>query len=157
MVDASKPSAIGQEKLPGAAGRIAGNLHCAEHAFGTPWAIEISLQTMRAALDIAAVLSRHALAAFDLMGGNKALIEARKVWSWIERKQLRDFTFRDCFQSLRGSFQRAKDLEPAFEVLTERFYIAARPIGDGKPGRPPRIYDVNSSLTEQWSEPSSRD
>jgi hypothetical protein len=53
-------------KLPGAAARIAGNLHIAEHAFGLPADIELSHGTMQRALKFAAVLVEHAVAAFDL-------------------------------------------------------------------------------------------
>ena len=40
-------------KLPGAAVRIAGNLHCAEFAFGMPADSELSIDTMRRALQFA--------------------------------------------------------------------------------------------------------
>ena len=93
-------------KLAGAAVRIAGNLHGAGLAFGTPADSKLSIDTMRRALQFAAVLASHAVAAFDLMGADEALKNARKVWSWIQREHKPQFTFRDCFNALRGTFPR---------------------------------------------------
>src|SRR5262249_35831639 len=123
---------------------------CARHAFGRPDQVEVSLQTMRLAREIGEVLSRHALAAFDLMGEDTTVAGARKVWAWIVRKQLRVFKFRDCFRALQGTFHRADDLNPAFGVLVERGYIAPQG-SDDRPGRPSRPYLVNPTLTKDWS------
>ena len=60
-------------KLPGAAARLAGLLHCATHAHGEPWKEPIGLHTMTQTLNIAAVLCDHALYAFDLMEADLVL------------------------------------------------------------------------------------
>jgi Protein of unknown function (DUF3987) len=136
-------------KLPGAAVRIAGNLHVAEHAFEMPANSKVSLDTMRRALQFAAVLGEHAVAAFDLMGVDEALEGARKVWRWIQRERKPQFTFRDCFNALRGSFPRTAELERPIEVLVERHHVA---LLDSRPraGRPSRVYEVNPKLTARW-------
>jgi hypothetical protein len=136
-------------KLPGTTARIAGGLHCSDHAFATVLKREISGDAMQRALVLAAVLSEHALAVFDLMGENAALNGARKIWRCVTRKRWRTFSFRDAFQALRGSFTRAAELDAPFEVLIERSYIALRPT-ESRAGRPSRIYDVNPALTGQW-------
>ena len=74
-------------KLPGAVGRLAGLQHCVEHANEQPWSFAIDDETLGRTLNLAALLSRHALAAFDLMGADKDLNSARKVWQWIERNR----------------------------------------------------------------------
>lgn len=144
-------------KLPGAAIRISGLLHCALHARGEPWAQEISKDTMSRALTIAAILSDHALAVFDMMGADPALESARKVWRWVERQRLSTFSARECFQALKGSFRRMADFEPVLDVLVERAYLLesakGAPIAPAKkhgPGRPSRILTVNPSISSGW-------
>jgi hypothetical protein len=140
-------------KLPGAAARIAGLFHCVEYAGTSPFPNEISLQIIKRALDIAAVLSEHALAAFGLMGADPAIEGAKKVWKWVKRTRSESFTARDCFQYLKGSFGRMDELQPALDVLVERAYIAQVSKKEKKgPGRPPSAsYCVNPSLTEDWA------
>jgi Protein of unknown function (DUF3987) len=135
-------------KLPGAAARIAGLFHCAEHALQMPH-LELSLETMRRALDFAAVLSEHALAAFDLMGADATLKDARKVWNWIQRERKPQFTFRDAFNALRGTFPRTADLERPIEVLVERSFVAPME-SPTRAGRPTRLYEVNPKLGAGW-------
>ena len=137
-------------KLPGAAARIAGLFHCAEHAHGQPWVIEISLIGMTHALTLAEALSAHALAVFDLMGADPGLDGARKVWRWVERHRHRTFTARMCHQDLRGIFKRAESLAPAFQVLLERGYLVEE-VPTQRPGRPSRGFTVNPVLMEGWS------
>jgi hypothetical protein len=136
-------------KLPGLAVRFAGNLHCADHRSEDASEIPVSFGTMRRALDYAAVAAIHALAAFDLMGGSPALKAARKLLRWIERERKAQFTFRDAHRALRGTYVMAEDLEPAFKVLTERFYLEELP-RPARVGRPQRTFAVNPQLIAQW-------
>jgi hypothetical protein len=136
-------------KLPGAAARIAGNLHVADHAFGTPANSKLSADTMQRAIGLAGVLSKHAVVAFDLMGADEALKAARKVWGWVVRERKPKFTFRDCFNALRGTYPRAVDLERPMEVLIERHHIALLE-SPPRAGRPTRIYEVNPKLSMEW-------
>ena len=135
-------------KLPGAVGRLAGLLHCAEHS--NPWATEIGHETLERALNLSAFLSRHALSAFDLMGADDDLNSARKVWQWIERNRRESFTSRDCFQALKGTYKRVAKINPAFDVLMERHYIFESP-HEKEVGRPSRTFNVNPKITENWS------
>jgi hypothetical protein len=84
-------------KLPGAALRVAGILHCVMHAQQQPWTVDLSLETMTHAVTVLTVLSQHALAVFDLMGADPTIDGARKVWRWIERGHRDRFTARQCF------------------------------------------------------------
>ncbi|MGO9056244.1 MAG: DUF3987 domain-containing protein [Candidatus Binataceae bacterium] len=139
-------------KLPGAGARIAGLLHCAKHCLGNPDNEAIDLGTMRHALDLAAVLTYHALAAFDLMGADLVVKDARKVWAWIKRQRKSTFTFRDCFRALQGTFPRAEHLEPAIVALVERGYIAPQEKARSTVGRPTRTFEVNPVLAGAWKE-----
>ena len=137
-------------KLPGAAARLAGLLHCADNP-SNPWTVPISKETMTAALSLAAVFADHALIAFDLMGGDPALEGARKVWRWVEKNRFPEFTKRDCFQTLRGTFKKVKMLEEPLGILTERNYLQAKEINSesGK-GRKSIRYFINPEITKGW-------
>jgi hypothetical protein len=138
-------------KLPGTAARIAGLLHCIEHAHGLPSTHEISLMTMNQALAISAVLRSHALAVFDLMGADLALHAARKIAQWIKTKQQKEFTSRECFQDLKGHFPRMGELRSGLMMLQERHYIFRAPqIGGKGVGRPSERFIVNPVLKEEW-------
>jgi putative DNA primase/helicase len=135
-------------KLPGFAIRLSGLLHCIEDPH-QPWTREISLDTMSQALETASIFSHHALAVFDLMGADKALQGSRRIWRWVERGRFKQFSKRDCYNSLKGSFPRVQNIEPCLDVLEERGYIAAVKQQTG--GRPTILYNVNPKLTGGWS------
>ncbi|MBI3129505.1 MAG: DUF3987 domain-containing protein [Candidatus Tectomicrobia bacterium] len=139
-------------KLPGAAARIAGLLHCVQHAGAVSFPTAISRDTVQSALEIAAILSKHALAAFGLMGADPAIEGAKRVWRWIKTSRVKSFTARECFQALKGTFGRMGELQPALAVLVERAYIAEAPREKcNVPGRPSKTYTVNPALTEEWA------
>ena len=135
-------------KLPGAAIRIGGLLHCVEHPV-QPWSQEIGLETIQQALGLVSVFTSHALAVFNLMGCDKSLLGARKVWRWVERARFRSFKKNECYNALKGSFPRVADIEPPLDVLEERNYIAS--CKEKKVGRPTIMYTVNPDFTKGWS------
>jgi hypothetical protein len=141
-------------RIPGAAARIAGNLHRGDLALHSdPFSVALPQATMMRALDCADVFIKHAIAAFDLMGTNEDITGARKVWEWIKREQKTRFTFHDAHLALRGSFQRSNDLEKPIEVLVERYYIIPVPPDPSVPrprGRPTRPFEVNPKLSGEW-------
>ena len=134
-------------KLPGAAARIAGLLHCADNPHD-PWTIPVSLETMTTALDLSAVFADHAVIAFDLMGAGTSLDGARKVWRWVEKNRFEAFTKRDCFNALKATFHRVANIEDPLKVLEERNYIQAETQKTG--GRPSIMYRVNPEITKGW-------
>ncbi|MFC1327703.1 MAG: DUF3987 domain-containing protein, partial [gamma proteobacterium symbiont of Ctena orbiculata] len=123
-------------KAPGAAARVAAVLHGIKHAHGTPWEAAITAETMTAALEIMAVISRHSLAALDMMGADPTIAAARLVWDWIERCRLERFTVREAFNALRGTFPRVAMLREALEALEERGYLEVSEPPRNGPGRP---------------------
>ena len=94
-------------------------------------------------------LTLYTCAAFEMIGADVTLKDARKVWSWIQRERKPIFTFRDCFNALRGAFPRIADLEPPIEVLVERSFIASME-SPTRAGRPTRFYEVNPRLGAGW-------
>ena len=135
-------------KLPGAAARLAGLLHCVQHD-SQPWAESISVETMGQALNLAAIAASHAEAAFNLMGADQTIEGARKIWRWVERGQYGTFTKRDCFDALKGHFYKVINIEPALGILEERHYIASFTQKTG--GRPSIVYSVNPKITQGWN------
>lgn len=135
-------------KLPGAAARIAGLLHCAKNPY-QPWAQEIDIETMQNALEIAATLSDHALIAFDLMGADRSLEHARKVWRWVEHGRFETFIKNDCFNALKGTFHRVVNIEEPLKVLVERNHIRENP-KEKKVGKPSIVYSVNPEIIRGW-------
>lgn len=133
-------------KLPGAAGRIAGLLHCLDSP--QPWAKRINASTMERALDLAAVFLAHARAVFALMGADASIEGARRVFKWIDRERQSVFTKRDCHYALKAAFPRVSDLEPALSVLEERLYIKSQTLKTG--GRPSVSYQVNPHIEKGW-------
>lgn len=138
-------------KAPGAAARLAGVLHGIKHAHGTPWEAAITAETMIAALELMAVITRHSLAALDMMGADSSIAAARLVWEWIERGRLDRFTVREAFNALRGTFPRVAMLRETFEALEERGYLeVTEPPRDG-PGRPPSpLVRVRPEIVRAW-------
>jgi hypothetical protein len=132
--------------------RLAGILHGIKHAHGTPWEAAITAETMTAALEIMATVSRHSLAALDMMGADPTIAAARVVWDWIERGRLPRITVRDAFNALRGTFPRVHKLREALDALEERGYVEVLdPPRDG-PGRPPSPQvRVRPAIVEGWA------
>ena len=138
-------------KLPGAAARLAALFHCAQYSNDRPENELISIATMECALTWAAVLAQHALAVFDLMSADGKLEAARRVWGWVIRERKAQFTARDCFNAVRGTFPTMEDLQPALSVLTERYHlIPIQPSRRGV-GRPSVSYRVNRHFEKEWT------
>ncbi|MEE1815210.1 YfjI family protein [Streptomyces sp. SP18ES09] len=137
-------------KLVGAAARIAGLLHLAEHIDGgtnTP----ISATTMGAAIELADYFAAHALTVFDLMGADAALARARSLLSVLEDNGWESVSRRDLFAKLsRSEFPTIAELEPAAAVLEEHGYLRSEtPPRTGKRGRPPAPrYLIHPSVRE---------
>jgi len=111
-------------KYAGAIARIAGLLH-----LGDGWPTgRITAATFERAATIGAYFADHALAAFDDMGADPLIDDARHVLSWIERTQTERFTKRDLFSALsRGRFRKAADLDPVLNLLVGHGYLAPAP------------------------------
>jgi putative DNA primase/helicase len=132
-------------KTPGRAARLAGLLHCAMNPV-EPWSYPVSRETMEQALDITVVSISHALAVFNLMGADPAIESAGRVLQWIKRHRHQEFTKRQAFQDLKGSFNRAAMLDEPLAVLVERNHIRPMVEAEKKPGRKSEAYGVNPAI-----------
>jgi Protein of unknown function (DUF3987) len=129
-------------KLAGATLRLAAVLHCVKHG---PHG-QIDRGTLVSAIELSRYLVPHAEAALALMQATDEAVtdEAKYVWKWIERHDLREFTKRDVHQHGKRRFPRADDIDPALAELTRRGYIRFRRTDSAGPGRKPSpTYDVN--------------
>ena len=70
-----------------------------------PWATPNSKNTINNALKLSAILAEHAMLVFGYLGADKSLEAAKKVWAWIERNRLEQFSARYCFQALKGTYK----------------------------------------------------
>jgi hypothetical protein len=102
---------------------------------------------------VAAVLSLHALAAFDLMGADPATEAARQIWAWVERVRTPQFSARECWQGVKGRFARMAEVTEGLAVLAERGYVdEERPQPRAGPGRPAGpLYAVHEELARGWA------
>lgn len=129
-------------KLPGAALRIAGLCHVAEFRQETSI---IKLGTIGKALDLAELLIVHAKAAFDLMGTDAAIPDAKFILQWIIKRGDDSFRRGNLHKATHGRFQRVDRLVSALKVLSERNIISeplVRPTGR----RPEIVYMVNPAI-----------
>jgi hypothetical protein len=128
-------------KLIGAIARVALLLHVTTNLGVTD--DPIPEHTMRDAIKVGEYFTDHALAAFDFMGVDPAVEDARYVLAWVERTGATEFTRRDAHRGCKR-FKRVSELQPALNVLEEHDYIRRRPDPESTGGRPPApVFDVN--------------
>jgi len=137
-------------KLAGAAVRIAAHLHIASSPFTAP-STEIGAEPMAGAIAVAEYFIPHALAAFDLMGTDEGIDDARRVLAWIKEEHIEKFTARDAFQLFKGFFKKMTRMNEALKLLHDHQYVHELPSGKkGKPGRPPSpTFWVNPWIFEE--------
>ena len=122
----------------GAVARIAGLLHLAAHP-QDGWKQPVSEDIMRSALEVGQYYIGHALAAFDFMGVDQVLSDARVLLRWIERTRPGRFTKRDAHAGAsRSRFPKVGDLDAPLALLEQHGYIRREPAPpQAGPGRPP--------------------
>jgi len=142
-----RPLADWASKAAGAAARIAGCLHAAEHAHDRPERAPIAPETVAAAVAIADYFVHHALAAFGLMGDSKEMALARRVSGWLDRHRPQVFSLRDLHQHVRTD--SPSDLLPALRLLEERAIVRPLPTPRNPAGgRPSQRFAVNPNLAK---------
>ncbi|HYG91866.1 MAG TPA: YfjI family protein [Azospirillum sp.] len=138
-------------KAPGAAARLAGVLHVMETVMTNGWGQEVSINTMSRALELMAVIAKHSRHVLDLMGADEGIGAARRVWEWIRDGRRSNFTVRDAFQALKGSFPRVATVDAALKILEERGYLTVIDPPIRGPGRPPSpTVIVRPDIAEGW-------
>ncbi|MGH8876777.1 MAG: YfjI family protein [Stackebrandtia sp.] len=142
-------------KYTGAVVRLAALLHLAEHHHDG-WSKPIEANTIERAAQLGDYFAAHALAAFEDMGADPLVDDARAVLDWIERNQPEQFSRRELFTGVsRGRFRKVAQLDPVLSLLEQHGHIRAlpppEPTGRGRPPAP--VYLVNPVLTgrsDQW-------
>ncbi len=122
-------------KLVGATVRIAALLHLAAH-LKDGWCRPITADTFAAACQIGDYFTHHAQAAYDAIGADPAIADARALLDWASRTATSRFTGREVLTKLRR-FKTMADLEPGLRVLETHGWIrrlpTATPSGRGRP------------------------
>jgi replicative DNA helicase len=127
-------------KLAGAAVRIAGLLHLAEH-LKDGWGKPIEADTMERAVQLGEYFTEHARAAFDQMGTEPLVDDARVLLAWIKRTEAKEFTKRDLHRGVASArFRKSSDLDEPLVLLQEHGYARLLPApartGSGRPPAP---------------------
>jgi hypothetical protein len=132
-------------KLPGAAARIAGALHCV--LVDPTESTVIGQDTVERALNLVTPLMDHALAVFNLMERDKNSEDAQKILAWIRDRGENSFTVRDCFCAHQSRFRTMDAIRPPISLLEQHYCIRLRP-KEAVSHRPSEVYDVNPKLLE---------
>lgn len=127
-------------KLVGAMVRIAALLHCAQTT-GDPTAVEISVATINAAVDIAEVLGTHAAIAYQLMGADTDTADAQYILRRING--MNRISRSELCNLCRGHFKKSSDMNPAIEMLKDRGYIREVSEDVGYKGHVQVFYEQN--------------
>lgn len=127
-------------KYVGAVVRLAGLLSLADRV-REGWGAPVDLATVQRAARLGVYFAEHALAAFDAMGADPLVDDARYILDWIERTRVERFTKRELFSAVaRGRFRKAADLDPVLNLLATHGYLQAIPVpeltGVGRPPSP---------------------
>lgn len=136
-------------KYVGAVARLAGLLHLAEHLHDG-WGKPIEAATVERARAIGDYYTAHALAAFDLMGSDPVIEDAREVLAWLQRTGRTTFKAHELVTGRRQRFPTVAKTKPALRLLQEHGYLrATQPTRQGTRGqRPAATYWLHPSGEE---------
>lgn len=130
-------------KLHGTTLRIAGILHLASNNLAETL---ISRETMLNAIELGYYFLEHARAAYQLMGADEQLYDAKYLLKRIESMEQTEISKRDLFQICKGKFKKIDAMESAIQILIEMEYIREIDISTGERGRPSKKIIVNPML-----------
>lgn len=122
--------------------RIAGLLHCA--ITDIPEIEEISVDTIKNAIEIMNCLCKHIEKAYEIHGLNKTSNEAKYVLERIKSLDKNELTQRELFQSSHGRFKTIEELKKPLETLKNKNYIKIFDVVTG--GRPSTKLILNPSI-----------
>ena len=132
-------------KICGFTLRIAGLLHLAEDNLQN---LIISDIAMNHAIQIATILSEHAIAAFGLMGIDQTTKDAKVIYQWIKQNNKSSFTQTDVMLAMRNQkLGKAERLQRALYVLKERNIVS--PPVKVPTRKPTKKYYVNPSVIKE--------
>jgi replicative DNA helicase len=121
-------------KFIGAVCRIAGVLHVADHALALDaLPDQICVETFNRAAEIGRYFLAHARAAFDAMGADEDTELAKRVWAWVCRKSVSEFSERD---ARRATHSTPESISGAMAKLVSRNLVRSGPPPESTGGRP---------------------
>jgi hypothetical protein len=124
-------------KYIGAVGRIAGNLHLAEHGAEQGVRRSVEDKTILAAARIGEYFKACAINAFAEMGTDRVTADAVYLLDRIATMDADEVSERDLFTaSSRGKFKSMADLVPALHRLVDHRYLALMKTSKPTRGRP---------------------
>lgn len=134
-------------KLVGTMVRIAALLHLSSFPSDVP----ISAETMAAATGIAEFLGAHAEAAYQMMGADEGIEDAKYLWRRLVNSGQTEMSKRDLFRLVRGKFKKTESMEAPLHILVEYGYIRLEDLerdGAGRKASPtikinPLAYGLN--------------
>jgi hypothetical protein len=134
-------------KLRGYCGRLALIVHQLRVACGATRLKDVDGESVSAAVKLVAYFKAHARRVLDVLGTDRRVEDAKRVWAWVLRERRTEFKAWQVQEDLKseGRFPTVDALTPALGVLVSHNYIRCRP-ADGRkaPGRPPAtVYEVN--------------
>lgn len=112
-------------KLESSTLRVAAILHIAH---GYNHTEQVSGNTMRLALEVAAYWLAHAAFVHDLWGSNQQVQDARVVAGWLASQE--HVTVRDIHEKHKKRFKKVEDVLPVLEMLAEHYWVRT---ADGGP------------------------
>lgn len=127
-------------KLVGAMVRIAALLHLSSFPADVP----VSGEIMTAATSIAEFLASHAEAAYQAMGGDDGLADAKYLWKKIYATGRGEIKKSELFVLTRGKFKKAENMENPLQILADYNYVRIEQTMRSGAGRTPSpIVKVN--------------
>jgi hypothetical protein len=129
-------------KISGFALRLAGLLHVSEYKQDN---LIISSRTMTRALELATLLTDHALAAYGLIGTDQATADAQECWRWIQALGEPSFTNGELTLAMRHRIQKDR-LTSALTILRDRELISEP---KRVPGKKTLIYRVHPKFVRR--------
>jgi len=111
-------------KICGFALRIAAILHITKEGDGNTI---ISSESMANALEIAALLTKHTIAAYGLMNQDQGLQDAKELFSWIVERNTQSFTQTEITYAMRHRKLGKKErLAQALQILIDRNILQSK-------------------------------
>ena len=138
-------------KLNGQIIRLAGIIHCV--GTESPHLKPIQGETMEAACKLAEVLEVHALAAHGFAEEDKDIKCANKILDRIKKDKICEFSERQMFEKIKGSFKSMDMTRKGVKVLLGGLYIKEIPVyRSGKGRKPSPKYMVSPYITGEYED-----
>ncbi len=143
-------------KLSGAVLRLAGLLHIADAASVVSDMGQVTNSQMEKAIRLGEYLLDHAKIAFDHMGADADLEQARRILKVITNRGKHTISRRDIYQALKGTYPTVASLQPGLDILMDHEHIRQQdPVAGSNGGRPSPAFEVNPNTERDPQNPQN--